>query len=650
MKRIKISVLAAMLTITMSMPCIAFAYGDYTNYTKGNNTIGTLTSTLTMDSLADYYYDASGTYSTRDKNSISISFTDDMKSSMSSYAKIKTYEDTVADKYPASYLFDAGNFSMGDPYQTIFEAEAAELRIMGSTGYDAATLGSAELSHGADGLAAMLKRAVNSGDTVPNLVAANISGGTTLTNAFNKYGVQDYIVVDNYGVKVAVFGIMGKDSFDSVSAKGIKLADPVDSANKVVSEIKKNEDVDMIVCLANTGNGGSDTKQTEAKDLASGTDGIDLIIAGNSSATLTSPIEENGTEIVSAGAGSNKIGTVTFTKSGNAYKYKSCKLTSLNSKITDDYTVSSDALRFKYLYNTSYFSKYGYTYLQKLTTSDFGFTGASRLGNVEGDDPLGDIISDAYLKSAKNKADISAVSAGAVTGTLHEGTIKTKDAFAVLSKGVGEDGRAGYQLVSFKLKGNQIRSLAETGSKPSDSKPERKLYFGGLTYTYNPHRIKTNRVYDISVNGAGLNKDKSYTVVADEYTYKQIKDILGTNTAATTLYRSGGNEQKAWSSLADYLKAQGSTISSAYSKADGRATYDKSFNPVNLFKQPNKMVAVFASIAVIIIAVILLLLIFMSNIFGNFRHRGSYEPKRRRRKHYPKQSKQKPIFSNKKRF
>ena len=656
MSKFRITILAILLAFTMSMPTFVFAYGDYTNYTKGSATIGTVYGDRTMDYLADYYYDENNTYTQRDKNSICISFTDDMRSSFDSYAKIKTYADSKADKYPASYLFDAGNFSMGNPYQTIFESEAAELRVMGATGYDAVALGSSELSHGASGLEAMLKKAKNSGDQVPNMVAANISGDSDLTSAFKKYGVKDYIVVNNYGVKVAVFGIIGKDSFDSASADDCTLDDPVDSANKVVSEIKKNENVDMIVCLANTGNGGSDTSQSAAKKIAGGVDGIDLIISGNNTASLTEPVEENGTEIVSAGEGSNSIGTVVFTKKSGSYEYKSYKLQKLNSSITDDYTVSSTASRLKNLYNSGYFSKYGFTYGQKLTTSDFDFPSVSSLATTEGDNPLGDIIADAYLDS-DSRCSISAVSAGAVSDTISSGKITAGDAFAVLSKGTGNDGKAGYQLVKFSLTGAQIKALAEKGSKAGKSKADSKLYFGGLTYSYNPHRISTNRVYDMKVKGESgrISDSKSYSLITDAYTFKQIKALLGSDANITSHVNeagSNGNEQKAWSSLASYLDKQGSTISSSYAKADGRVNYDTSFNPVNLFKQPNKMVGVVVSIGVIIIAVLLLLIIFLVNGIGGRRYRGGFEPgrKSRRKTRYPKQAKEKPIFSNKKRF
>jgi hypothetical protein len=152
-----------------------------------------------------------------------------------------------------------------------------------------------------------------------------------------------------------------------------------------------------------------------------------------------------------------------------------------------------------------------------------------------------------------------------------------------------------------------------------------------------------------------ISDSKSYSLITDAYTFKQIKALLGSDANITSHVNeagSNGNEQKAWSSLASYLDKQGSTISSSYAKADGRVNYDTSFNPVNLFKQPNKMVGVVVSIGVIIIAVLLLLIIFLVNGIGGRRYRGGFEPgrKSRRKTRYPKQAKEKPIFSNKKRF
>ena len=82
-----------------------------------------------------------------DKKRISIMFTGDMHSHLDEhhgqggFARLKTKTDEINQKYPESFFFDSGDFSMGTPFQTIFQSDASELIMMGELGYDATTHG-----------------------------------------------------------------------------------------------------------------------------------------------------------------------------------------------------------------------------------------------------------------------------------------------------------------------------------------------------------------------------------------------------------------------------------------------------------------------------------------------------------------------------
>ncbi len=66
---------------------------------------------------------------------VSILFTNDMHSNIQpfsytgngGFARLKTAMDLTNRDYPGSFVFDAGDFSMGTPYQTIFTTEAPSL-------------------------------------------------------------------------------------------------------------------------------------------------------------------------------------------------------------------------------------------------------------------------------------------------------------------------------------------------------------------------------------------------------------------------------------------------------------------------------------------------------------------------------------------
>ena len=89
------------------------------------------------------------------------------------YTRLATLIQQERAAHPDALVLDAGDFSMGSLFQTIYATEAPELRALGAMGYDATTLGNHEFDYRARGLAEMLNAAVESGDPVPPIVQAN---------------------------------------------------------------------------------------------------------------------------------------------------------------------------------------------------------------------------------------------------------------------------------------------------------------------------------------------------------------------------------------------------------------------------------------------------------------------------------------------
>ena len=87
------------------------------------------------------------------------------------YARLKTVIDGERAMNPDALLVDGGDFSMGTLIQTVYDTEAAELRMLGYLGCDVTTLGNHEFDYGSDGLADMLNAAVSSGENLPRMVA-----------------------------------------------------------------------------------------------------------------------------------------------------------------------------------------------------------------------------------------------------------------------------------------------------------------------------------------------------------------------------------------------------------------------------------------------------------------------------------------------
>lgn len=60
---------------------------------------------------------------------------------------------------PDTLVLDGGDFSMGTLIQTVYDTEAAELRMLGQIGCDVTTLGNHEFDYQSKGLADMLNAA-----------------------------------------------------------------------------------------------------------------------------------------------------------------------------------------------------------------------------------------------------------------------------------------------------------------------------------------------------------------------------------------------------------------------------------------------------------------------------------------------------------
>ena len=128
---------------------------------------------------------------------------EDEETDIGGFARANTLIKAQRAKNPDTLVIDGGDFSMGTLIQTVFETQAAELRMLGYMGYDVTTFGNHEFDYRSKGLANMLTSARTSGDAVPSIVICNVDwdameaaglteGQQMLKDAFAAYGVQDY--------------------------------------------------------------------------------------------------------------------------------------------------------------------------------------------------------------------------------------------------------------------------------------------------------------------------------------------------------------------------------------------------------------------------------------------------------------------------
>jgi 5'-nucleotidase/UDP-sugar diphosphatase len=589
-----------------------------------------------------------------DSKDVSILFTSDMHSHMQSsdglggLARIKTAVDSVKKQYPNSFLFDGGDFTMGTPYETVFMTEAAELRLMGELGYDAGTFGNHEFDYKPAGLAAMLNSARTKSGTahLPYLVNSNINWKKTLADkklageasklkkAMDAYGVSDYRIINKGGVRIAVFGLMGKEAIADSPMSGLKWTDYIESAKSTVAAIRKSGQADMIVCLSHSGMYASQGDKAEDKELAKAVPDIDLIISGHSHESVSKPVKEGDTYIVSCGCFTEKLGHVILKKSGDRYKLVSYKLTEMNSSVAQNSAMKAKVDSYLKYIDSEYFSRFGYSGAQKLASSDFDFPSDASLDAHRGESTLGNLITDSYVYAVKKiegsdyrNIDVAVVPSGVVRGYFKKGDVTVADAFDVASLGIGPDNIPGYPLVSIYATGKEVKLLAEVDMSVSPYIAGTKLYFSGLKYKYNLHRLIMNRTYDVTVNnGEKIDNNKLYRVVVDLYSCQMIgsmksaskgllsfvpkdkngKAIKDINTAIIT---GKDGELKQWYAIASYIDSfKGNKIPAYYAENQGRKVDQTGWNPVSLLKQPN-VVSLGAAAIVLLLALVVFLIV-----------------------------------------
>ena len=602
------------------------------------------------------------TVSAAEKDTVSVIFTHDMHSHMDAdksmkdgrtvktggFARLKSAMDDVRKEYPQSFVLDAGDFSMGTPYQTIFSGEASELKMMSYLGYEATTLGNHEFDYRAKGLASMLETASGKG---PALVSANIDWDSTLADdelkedasvlkkACEGYGMKDYTVIDHGGVSIAVFGIMGNNAVDYAPESGMIFNDAAETAKNVVEKIKAEEDVDMIVCLSHSGtieNETDELEDTEDYVLAEEVPDIDLIISAHTHTVLDEPVTVGSTYIVSCGSYNRNMGHVVLSPDGDGYRIDSYELVALDESVKPDKAVDSELDKYRTLVDSEYFSRYGYTADQVLAENDIDFTPIESFSMKQGEDTLGNLIADSYryaIAEAEGNdeqeisgVDVTVVPSGVVRGSLLHGDVTAADAFNILSLGFGGDGSPGYPLVRVYLTGRELKDAAEVDASISDFMGVARLYMSGLEYSWNRNRLLLNRAVDVKLNDGGavkeLEDDRMYSVAADLYSCQMLgsvkaksmgllkiepKDIKGRPVTDFEKYiiRDGNKELKAWYALASYIDSfSGDRIPEYYSTTHGRKTETDSMSPGELLKQPNRVAFTLLAAIVILAALI----------------------------------------------
>jgi len=590
---------------------------------------------------------------------------DNLTDTEGGYAKLATLirEQRARHKQGETVLVDAGDFSMGTLFHASFMTDALELRLMGEMGYDITTFGNHEFDFHPDGLAKALNAAKEAGGRLPAIVASNaVFGSPTpkdqlLRDAFKKYPVRDYLILEKNGLRVGLFGLMGKDAkVDSPFAKPVTFADPVATGKRVADILKNQEKVDIIICLSHSGT-SKNKKHSEDEILAREVPQIDVIISGHTHTILPQPMTIGKTIIVSSGSYGRYLGVLEL----NCSKTEGVKtvvytLPKVAGNIQDDPLLLKDIAKFKKTVEREYLAPYGLGFDQPIAESAYDMTSLADAYAHPGETGLGDMITDAY-RYAIEKAEGSNYDhihlviqpLGNIRSSLLKGEITVSDVFRVLSLGLGKDGTPGYPLLAAYLNGTEIRKLLEVETTVASIKHDAHLQLSGVKFTYNPYRLPFDRVTSVRI----LEKDGSYQppdpnrlyrVAMNFYTAQMVDYVSGVSHGLLTMApkdRQGRplkdlkeaiipagtsnpalREIKEWAALAAYMKSfpdpEGNGIPNLperYRTPEGRFMAQPSWNPVNLIAGGTAITYLAIGILLFVIIVCILVIWVVARFF-----------------------------------
>jgi 5'-nucleotidase/UDP-sugar diphosphatase len=414
--------------------------------------------------------------------------------------------------HAASLLLDAGDFMMGTPFEFLSTTAAPELSFLQMMKYDAITLGNHEFDWTPAGLAAILGAAQQQGVTVP-IVASNtqfsddVDGDDALAALAQAGAIRPKLVRTVGGLKIGILGLLGADAAQvTPQAAPVTFEAIATAATRMVRELRDQDHVDLVIALSHSGIYSDG--EGEDRELAKTVAGIDVIVSGHTHDSLSAPVHEGTTLIVTAGSYGRYLGelslevTAPSTPGGQA------------TVVVDDYVLHDidDSIQ-----GSAEVQSAVDAYIDGLDTvlGNAGLSYRSVVATTTKDldlpeyqeAPVGNLVADAYrtVASAYDSADPPVIgfdANGQLRAAIAKGTtgeVWFADLFRVTPLGIGPDQVPGFPLVTYYLNASDIASGLELGAAKGVLSNDYFLQVSGLKVEYDSSRPLFGRVAKVSL-------------------------------------------------------------------------------------------------------------------------------------------------------
>lgn len=395
------------------------------------------------------------------------------------FAKIATLLKEWREENKNFLLLDAGDTFQGTVFTNQFKGESL-IPILNSLNYTLMTAGNHEFDFGYEQLL-KLRDSLNYPVINANVFTAN--GKNLLVPTFK---------AEIGGKKFAFVGFVTEETpilTHPDNVKGLTFKSPVEVAQKIVPELKK--EVDHVVVVSHIG-------IEEDREIAKNVPGIDLIVGGHSHTPIKSPELVNGTYIVQDWEYGKSLGRADLYYLGE-------ELVAFDGGLKEyDETVKADPEVDKLVQDLV--MKIDSVMNVVIAKSEVPLDGDRTLVRTR-ETNVGNLIADIMLERTQSieghKADIALINGGGIRTQLNAGDITKKDLYTLLPF-------ENNTLSVIEVTGEELKQVLENGVSQVEKGAGRFPQISGMSFTYNPTKPAGERVIEVKVADKPLEMTKVY--------------------------------------------------------------------------------------------------------------------------------------------
>jgi 5'-nucleotidase/UDP-sugar diphosphatase len=311
-------------------------------------------------------------------------------------------------------------------------------------------------------------------------------------------GTEPYEVIEKGDVTVGVIGIAdeaikGKTAVD-FEEQGYEVRDHVETTQQYATQLKEEENVDVVVVLGHVG-------IPESKEIAEGVDEVDAIAVGDDELEYP-PEEHSGAVIMEAEGRAEHLNEVNMTIQDGEVVSWNGRMLDVTEDVPKDEEVSSIITEAR---GDQLSTVLGETDVELDATFNSNYADDTKMGNL---------ITDAFRW--KTGADVAITNAGGIRSdsVYGPGEITAGDVYSVLP--------FGNSLVTVELTGAEIEQLLAsqvTTARTGEFGGQAQLQVSGVQYEWadNAFLPAEDRIRNAYINGEPLDEDETYTVTVNSY-------------------------------------------------------------------------------------------------------------------------------------